>query len=168
MPFLKSLIYGLVVGIAAYFIGESLPRRWFHADRFPFRSRKWEKDGTVYRKLHVQNWKDHVPDMSRIMKNMVPKRLGVCPTSKQVRILVQETCVAETVHTVLCLFAPPIWFFWRNVIGALLMSAYILGNLVFVIIQRYNRPALISLAQRLEHREERKKNENAAHTHPVG
>ena len=168
MAFLKSLIYCTVLGIAAYFLGESLPRRWFRADRFPFRPWKWEKEGTVYRRIHVQHWKDHVPDMSRIMKNMVPKRLGVCPTSRQVHILVQETCVAETVHLVLCLFAPPIWFFWHNFIGTALMIAYIGGNLCFVIIQRYNRPALISLAQRLEHREERKKNENAAHSDPVG
>ena len=120
MAFLKSVLYVLFCGVASHFIGEALPRRWFHYDRAPFLPWKWEKNGAIYEKIRIQDWKDHMPDMSRVMKDMVPKRLGFCPTSEQVRILVVETCVAETVHVALCLVAPVIWLFWKNGMGVFL------------------------------------------------
>ncbi len=157
MAFLKSVIYQLILGIAAHYIGEALPRRWFHWDRFPFRSHKWEKNGALYEKLRIQDWKDHMPDMSRVMKDMVPKRVGLCPSSEEVWSLVRETCVAETVHLALCLLAPGIWLFWYDGVGVFLSCVALVGNLPFVMIQRYNRPILVSLAQRLELREARKR-----------
>ena len=157
MPFLKSLLYCVVVGFASNLIGEALRRRWFHADRFPFRCAKWERQGKIYEKIQVQSWKDRMPDMSRIMKNMVPKKLEMFPTSAEVYTLIDETCVAEAVHTVLCLLSVVIYFFWKNYFGVVLIVIYIMGNLPFIIIQRYNRPALLALAQRLEAREQRKK-----------
>ncbi len=165
MAFLKSVFYVVIWGMLSHFIGEALPRKWFKYDRFPFTPRKWEKNGTVYERIRIQDWKDHMPDMSRIMKNMVPKRVGFCPTSEQVRTLVVETCVAEVTHTALCLIAPGVWFFWKNGTGIFLSCMVVLGNLPFILIQRYNRPALVALAQRLEAREERKRN---ACAHTVG
>lgn len=161
MAFLRSVLYVAICGVLSHFIGEALPRRWFHYDKFPFLPWKWEKNGTCYEKIRIQDWKDHMPDMSRVMKDMVPKRLGFCPTSEQVRTLVVETCVAEVVHAALCLLAPVIWFFWKNGMGVFLSAVVIVCNLPFIMIQRYNRPMLISLAQRLEVREARKRNANA-------
>jgi glycosyl-4,4'-diaponeurosporenoate acyltransferase len=157
MAFLKSVIYVLVLGIAAHFIGEALPRRWFRHDRFPFRTWKWERNGTVYEKIRVQDWKDHVPDLSRVMKDMVPKRVGICPTSKEVRTLVVETCVAEFIHSVLCVLSLGVYLFWKNRMGVFLSAVVVLCNLPFIFIQRYNRPMLVSLADRLEIREERRR-----------
>ena len=165
MAFLKSLIYYTICGVASHFIGEALPRKWFRYDRFPFRAWKWEKNGTIYEKIHIQDWKDHMPDLSRLMKDMVPKRLGFCPTAEQVRTLIAETCVAEAVHVCLCLVAPVIWLFWRNGMGIFLTGVVIVCNLPFIWIQRYNRPALIAFAKRLEEREERRRYASA---HPVG
>ena len=106
-----------------------------------------------------------MPDMSRVMKDMVPKRVGLCPTSHDVWVLVRETCVAEIVHVVLCLLAPVIYLFWHNGMGIFLSAVVIICNIPFILIQRYNRPTLVALAQRLEKREERKRN---ARTHSVG
>lgn len=156
MPFLFSVLYVAILGIASHFIGEALPRR-FQPDRFPFRSWKWEREGKIYDKIRIRAWKDHMPDMSRIMKDMVPKRVGPCPKAEQVRVLIQETCVAEVVHVSLCLLAPVIYCFWWNGVGVLLSVLVVVGNLPFILIQRYNRPALIVLEARLKAREERKK-----------
>lgn len=157
MPFLKSVLYVLALGIAAHYIGEALPRRWFHWDRFPYRPWKWEDDGDLYEKICIQDWKDHMPDMSRVMKDMVPKKVGICPSSKDVWILVRETCVAEIVHVALCFFAPGVYLFWKNWVGWFLTGLVIVGNLPFIMIQRYNRPVLVGLAERLEKREARRK-----------
>ena len=164
MPFLQSVLYVAFLGVASHIIGEALPRRWFHWEQLPFTAFRWERNGSIYEKIHIQDWKDHLPDMSRIMKNMVPKRLGMCPTSDDVYLLIQETCVAETVHFFLCLLAPVIYWFWKNRVGIWLSCLVIFCNLPFIMIQRYNRPTLVALAARLKAREERRKN---AHTHTV-
>ncbi len=157
MALLKSMIYVAVLGVASHFIGEALPRRWFVWSRFPYRSYRWERGGKFYDHFHIRAWKDHMPDMSRIMPDMVPKKVGKCPTSQEVWVLVQETCVAELVHVALCILSPVIWLFWRDLTGALLTLLFAFCNIPFIMIQRYNRPALVSLAERLEKREERKK-----------
>lgn len=161
MAFFKSCLYCFLLGIASHYVGELLPRRWFHWDRFPYRSWKWEREGKIYDRIYIRAWKDHMPDISRVMKDMIPKRVGVCPTSEEVLILVKETCVAELIHWALCLCAPVIYLFWHNGIGVLLTWVFIIGNLPFVLIQRYNRPALVRLADRLRAREERKQNARA-------
>ncbi len=165
MALLKSILYVAVLGVASHFIGEALPRRWFVWSRFPYRTYKWEKEGKFYDHFRIRVWKDHMPDMSRIMPDMVPKKVGKYPTSAEVWRFVQETCVAELVHAVLCLLAPGIWLFWQNLVGVLLAVLFAVCNIPFIMIQRYNRPALVSLAARLEKREERRKH---ARTDPVG
>ena len=106
-----------------------------------------------------------VADKSRFVKSMVPKRVGACPSSDSVYRLVRETCVAEIVHFALCILAFPIYFFWNNFVGVILTLVFVICNIPFMMIQRYNRPVLVSLAQRLEKREERRRN---AGTHSVG
>ena len=161
MAFLKSVLYVAALGIAAHFIGEALPTAWLRYDRFPCRAWKWERGGKIYDKLGIRRWKDHLPDMSRIMRDMIPKKLGRCPTAADTRRLVLETCRAELVHWGLCLCAPVIYFFWWSWVGVVLSALTVACNLPFILIQRYNRPALLQLAERLELREERKRNARA-------
>lgn len=157
MALLKSILYVAVLGVVSHFVGEALPRRWFVWNRFPWRAYAWERDGKIYNVLKIRAWKDRLPDMSRVVRRMVPKRVGKAPKAMEVWRLVAETCVAEAVHLALCLLASVIWLFWRNWIGVVLSLVTVLCNLPFVFIQRYNRPALVALAKRLEVREERKK-----------
>ena len=56
-----------IIGIAAYFIGESLPRSIYDYRRFPFKCYKWERNGQIYEKLGVRWLKTHSIDMSSIM-----------------------------------------------------------------------------------------------------
>jgi glycosyl-4,4'-diaponeurosporenoate acyltransferase len=165
MSLLYSLLYVAFLGIASHVIGEALPRRWFSRKKFPFHPWKWERDGRFYEKFHIRAWKDRLPDKSRRCRRMIPKRLGTDFSSERVHRLILETCVAEAVHGCLCLAAFPICFLWENAMGIVLTWIYIFCNLPFIMIQRYNRPALVALAERLEKREERKRN---AGTHSVG
>ncbi|MBR7099273.1 MAG: hypothetical protein IKC59_07655 [Clostridia bacterium] len=160
MPLILSALYVLICGILSHYIGEAIPRRIFHPDRFPFAPWKWEKEGAVYDLIRIRAWKDRLPDMSRVSKKMLPKRFESFPTAERVQALIAETCVAEATHAVLCLVAPVIWLFWRNGVGVLLTVLVILCNLPFILIQRYNRPSLTALCARLTVREERKRNAN--------
>ena len=165
MGFWNCFEYCAFIAIVAFFIGRILPKRWFHAEMFPYASYSFEKNGKIYDRLHIRAWKDRMPDMSRVMKDMVPKRVGKAPHAEHVWVLVQETCRAESVHLALCVLSLGIFFFWMNWIGALLGALVAVCNIPFILIQRYNRPRLVSLAQRLEAREERRRHASA---HSVG
>lgn len=158
MKLVTSIVYVLLLGIAAHYVGESLPRRWFVCERFPFKPFSWEKNGRVYEALQIKRWKTKLPDMSRVMKDMLPKRVDRKATADSVDRLICETCVAETVHKILCVLSVGVYFIWKNTVGAILTAVCIICNLPFIIIQRYNRPHLVKLREHLRIREERKEN----------
>ena len=98
MGFWHCALYLAVIGLASS-AAALLPRRWFHADRFPFRPQRWEHEGKIYEKLAVQRWKDKLPDMSRFLPWLTQKQVSASISAAQAERLVQETCVAEAVHT---------------------------------------------------------------------
>ena len=67
------LRYIVVWGILSHVLGEALPRRWFHWDRFPYRAFSWEEEGRFYERLGIRKWKDLLPDKSKHTKKTLPK-----------------------------------------------------------------------------------------------
>ena len=165
MGLILSIAYIAVAGIAAHFIGEALPRSRFDPCRAPYAPWPWEKSGKLYRALKVHFWKDKLPDMSRVAPDMVQKRVPLSGSSDQAARVAVETCVAELVHWVLMLLSFIIYLLWPTPPGAALAALYGLSHIPFIIIQRYNRPTLVTLAERLKQREERIKH---AHTDTLG
>ena len=155
MKLLSSVVYAAIIGILAHYIGESLPRSWFCEKKFPYAVYVWEKGGRIYERIGIKVWKTRLPDMSRIMRDMLPKRVSPGNTSDSVTALIKETCVAECVHYGLCFLAIGIYLIWKNYIGIILSAVFIAGNIPFILIQRYNRPHLIRFRDRLLKREER-------------
>ena len=136
MSFLNQLTtiikYIALIGILAHILGEALPRKWFHWDRFPYRTFSWEREGRVYEAMGIRRWKDRLPDKS---------------IDGLVRFL-QETCVAELVHWCLLLLSFPLYSYVPTGFGAAVTVLYALSNLPFIFIQRYNRPRLQRLLNR--------------------
>lgn len=153
---LTAIVISVVGGILSLIVGQLLPRRWFDYDAFPFRAFKWENGGRIYEKLKVRAWKDHVPDMSLIIPKMVKKKAALARTSKAMDRLIRETCVSEFIHWLLeiCICAA-VCIKVRGALGAILAAIYAVGNLLFIIIQRYNRPRLRQILRRMEERERR-------------
>lgn len=150
---LKALILGLGGGILSFCAGQALPRKWFSSEAFPFRPFVWEQGGRCYERLGVRRWKDVLPDMSRLVPGMVKKKAALNRTPEAMDRLVRETCVAEAVHWALILCMTPLLAYAvPGPLGALIALGYALGNLLFVIIQRYNRPRLVEIRKRLEMR----------------
>ncbi len=129
-------------------------RRRFRPDAFPFRPYAFERQGRFYEKLGIRRWKDRLPDMSKLLRFLPRKAVG-SRSAEQARRLVQETCLAETVHLCLMALSAPVLFIWPGWKGAILWAVYALGNVPFIMIQRYNRPRLQHLAQTLQRAEER-------------
>lgn len=154
MRFLSCALYLAALGILSHLVGEALPRRWFDAGRFPYRTASWERGGAVYEKLGIRRWKDVAPDMSKLMPRMVPKKVPQQNTADGIDRLVRETCVAECVHAALILAGAVCLWLWPGWGGALVFAVWALaGNLPFILIQRYNRPRLVRLLARLRKNE---------------
>ena len=145
MKLLYGIIYISVLGVLSHFVGQALPRDKFDAKGFPYRTAEWEKNGKVYEKLGIKRWKDYLPDMSKI-KMTAAKEQGT-------DVLIVETCVAECVHWALIVLSLGLFLFWRGGWAFAFWLVYnILGNVPFIIIQRYNRPRLVMLEERRKRR----------------
>lgn len=141
-----ALVYLLAIALLAHPVGEAIPGTAFHPERFPFCGCPWET--RLYRLLRVAKWKDKVPDMSKRLSDMQPKKL-LSVSVDQMDALLCEMCRAESVHWaevllgIGCVFIAP-------GIGWVLFAVWaLLGNLPFILIQRYNRPRILVLKNRL-------------------
>lgn len=143
--------YLAFTSILSFIIGRLLPKKWFDWEKVPFKTLPAEKNGKIYECLHIRKWKDIVPDMSRIVPPLMPKRApkAVHGSKEEMEILLQETCVAEVVHGALCIVGIGYLYIWPGKPGAVVALLNILGNLPFMIIQRYNRPRLCKIYKRL-------------------
>ena len=129
-------------------IGEMLPRKNFDYTAFPYRQFRWEKSGKFYRMIQIQKWKDRVPDMSKYVKTMFAKQIVNARDPEYTRRLILETCVAELIHYILMLISPVFTEYMTGIYGSIASYLYILGNLPFIVIQRYNRPRFLRLMQK--------------------
>lgn len=155
MRFWTCVIYLIATGVFAFFVGRIMPKKWFRADVFPYRAYQFEDGGRIYNKLHIREWQNKVPDMSRILPMIMPaKNLSGDYKSRLPRML-QETCVAELIHWLLCITGLHCLKLYPGMGGIIIVFLYIvIFNLPFIIIQRYNRPRLLKIATRIRQAEE--------------
>lgn len=148
--FLQCALHVGVAGILMRYIGNLYDRSWFRWNKFPYKPFSWEASGKVYRRLRVKAWKDRVPDASKKHKDMYEKKVNIQPDAENLRRLIQETCVAECVHYQLIFLSLPVLKIWSGIGGRIVLALCIVGNLIFAVIQRYNRPRLVRVLERLE------------------
>lgn len=153
---LCCLLFYAVMGLLCFPVGRRLSRLSFRADRFPFASRKWERDGRIYAALGIRDWQGAVPDMSRLFPAYMPEKkldAGRLSDEEHLRVLVNESCVAELVHLLLCVFGLWTLRILPGRAGLTLWQLYVLlGNLPYIVIQRYNRPIMMRTLRRIEAR----------------
>lgn len=146
--FLDCCVYLIIIGLAGFLVGRVLPKEWFCFEQFPYHTFDFEKAGRIYTILGVRDWKDKVPDMSNILSSVMPsKKLPKKVTDAHLVRMIQETCVAEFIHLALCIVGLRCLWIWDSVGGLLVALLNILGNLPYIIIQRYNRPRLVRLLE---------------------
>ncbi|MBO5060566.1 MAG: hypothetical protein J6C82_06615 [Clostridia bacterium] len=159
MKILILIIYITVIGQGCFFFGLALPRKKIDENKFPYKAFLWEQNGKFYDRFRVKKWKTKVPDMSVLTNKIFPKKLHGDMTSDDIDRLIKESCIAEMIHYILCVLSIGIYHIWKGKIGIVLTVLYnLLGNLPYIIIQRYNRPHFIELRERLKIREERRVN----------
>lgn len=143
-----------VISFLSTFIGRILPGEWFDWHRFPYTPRPCEKDGKIYQRLNIQKWYKKLPDASRVFRRIFPDKSLKALSIDKLQILIKETCVAEFVHSMLCVIGFCYGKLNEGPGVRLLTWMYILiGNLPFIMIQRYNRPRLLRILDRMQTKE---------------
>jgi len=147
------LVYLALIGAGSFALGRILPKRWFRWDRFPYSAFRWEHKGAVYQRLGIRHWQSRIPDMSRILPGIMPAKKISGPVSRlQLETMLRETCVAEWIHALLGLLGFGCLRLWPGPGGVMVSVLYLLGNLPFILVQRFNRPRLVRLLHRGEGR----------------
>ena len=146
---LKCILYLTAIGAASFVIGRLLPKSWLHEDRFPFRPFAFERQGKRYEKLRIKSWQNKLPDMSRLFKHLMPAKKMNGDTLRDLPLMIKETCVAECIHLLLPLAGLYCLRLWRGMGGRIITVCNLLGNIPFIMIQRYNRPRLVRLYERM-------------------
>ena len=160
MELLWSIAYVCITGLISFYIGTILPRHWFCAEKFPFSAFFFENNGRIYDKLGIRKWKGSILDMSKFMNNILPKKLPRSPSVNDVQTLAAETCVAEAIHWLLCLVSlGQLWIWKKSICGIIFWLFCVIGNLPFILVQRYNRPHLITLKDKMLKRKKYRKSE---------
>lgn len=153
MGLVKCAVFLCLNGICGFFLGRILPKRWFLPDAWIFRSRGFERHGKIYEKLGIRRWHKRVPDMSRIFPALMPPKNLTGDFSRRLPEMIRETCVAELIHTLLSLTGLYCLWLWPGWGGVTVSTIhFLLLNLPFILIQRYERPRLIRLQAKMEER----------------
>lgn len=151
MKFQSCFCYLFIIGLVSFAVGRMLPKSWFHEQGFPYRPMKWEKNGNIYRKLSIHKWQNKVPDMSKILPKFMPKKslLHFRGDPEELMLLAKECCIAECIHALLALLGFYCIKIWPEIGGCVMACLYFLINICYVMIQRYNRPHILKVYDKL-------------------
>ncbi len=150
MKILYCVVYLAFIGIISNFIGDTFKRESFKYKRFPFAPFVFEQNGKFYERFKIKKWKDILPDMSKVRPSMVKKKITHYRELSQFDSLAKEACVAETVHFLLIVFAFPCFVLGGAVWGSICFFVWAIGNIPFIMIQRYNRARILIFLEKLE------------------
>lgn len=153
----RCIAYMALWGLACFPLGRLIKGMKPDWERPPYAPWGWEDSGRFYEKLGIRRWKDFLPDVSRLFSFIVPRKaFSGRPDAAKLRDMLMETCVAERVHVILCVAGLAMPVLWPGPWGWALYGVYVLlGNVPFIMIQRYNRPRFQRMLSAAEARERR-------------
>ena len=151
VKFVYNGLLALVIGAFSAVVGTFIPRRLIHYDRFPFREFRFEQGGRFYHMFGIEKWKLKLPDISEYIKSVFPKKVEpeAAKDRRYFARFAKETCVSELIHFALILTSPIYLVLnWDLDWGIVVMVLEIVANIPFIMVQRYNRPRLVRVAER--------------------
>ena len=149
MNFVKCCLYFALIGIIGFWIGRIIPKHRINAESFPFAPFWFEKNGKIYERIKIHKWQSKLPDMSRIVPKFMPQKNLKGNYKERLPVMIEETCIAELIHYLLCFMATYCVKLWPGMGGFWMSFIYIiLFNLPYILIQRYNRPRLMRIMKK--------------------
>ena len=157
-PILNILVINLLLGTvwhyAVFFLCVFIDTKHFDERKRMYLPEKWERGGKFYTNtLKIQKWKDALPQ--HIGKDGFSKDHLDDVSVDYLNEFIMETCRGEWNHRLNCFFAVVLIVindFW---VALFLTICLLVGNIPFVIIQRYNRFRLQKLRDYMIRKQER-------------
>lgn len=149
------MIYIAFGGVVSFIIGRLIPRELPDETSFPFRSYEFEDGGRIYDRIGIKKWMNRLPDMSRMLPGIMPTKKLDGKMSEKLPVMIKETCIAELIHVLLIPFGFGCRCIWRGIGGFIVTLIYEVVNFLYILIQRYNRPRLMGLYEKILTREDR-------------
>jgi glycosyl-4,4'-diaponeurosporenoate acyltransferase len=144
-------IFWPIMQVGAGLIGRSLPTKILTMDRWLFKPRKWEENNNIYHKIFfVHKWKKFLPDGDSFIKGGFEKKKLKSFDREYLERFIVESCRAETAHWLQIL---PFWifgFFAPFFVVFLMLIYAIIVNIPCIIAQRYNRPRIKALIEKMK------------------
>ncbi|MFX3617299.1 MAG: glycosyl-4,4'-diaponeurosporenoate acyltransferase [Sporolactobacillus sp.] len=127
-------------------ISIKLPLSIFHCNSWPFRERSWEKGGHIYQYwFKVKRWKNVLPELSDYLSFLFSKKQMKQSSPDYLCRFALETCRAELAHWCIIL-SSLLYMQWKHTgVSVLIFFIAVACNLPYIIIQRYNRPRILSI-----------------------
>ena len=152
-------LFWLAINIAVPWLVRFLvPKKYFNENRWLFKERKFES--SFYRKIKVTKWKDKLPDAGKLI-HFQRDSLPCDITEEYINRFITECCIAELGHLTVGIVGFSSLFFVFFIpgdkkmehLGVFLLLAVMdmAIQMLFIIIQRYNRPRLIKLRKLYNH-----------------
>lgn len=143
---INNLFVFLIISIINTIISIKLPISLFHYDSWLFRERSWEKKGRIYQGcLSVKKWKNRLPELSDFFAFLFPKKKIMQYSPDYLYRFTSETCRAEFAHWCI-IISSFIFAVWNSTSDSILIVFIAVAlNLPYIVIQRYNRPRILSI-----------------------
>ncbi|MET1249004.1 glycosyl-4,4'-diaponeurosporenoate acyltransferase [Sporolactobacillus sp. STCC-11] len=146
LALINNILVFVIISIINTVISIKLPIAIFHHDSWLFKVRAWEKDGYFYQHwFSVKRWKNSLPELSDFLSFLFSKKQMKQYSTEYLCRFALETCRAELVHW--CIIISSLLFTkWNHTgISLFIFGFAVLCNLPYIIIQRYNRPRILSI-----------------------
>lgn len=135
------------VGLAA----QHVPERWIARDIACTRLLGAEAGGALWRRVHIDRWKDHLPEAGGTFGGVSKRSLR---RSQDLDRFVLETRRAELVHWFLLACGPVVALANPPGLAAAMIGYAVVANVPCLVVQRYNRARLYRLLARRRRRKD--------------
>lgn len=146
LSLINNFFIFLIISIINTMISIKLPLSIFHCESWLFKARDWEKGGYIYQYYFgVKKWKNLLPELSDFFSFLFPKKQIKRYGADYLYRFSLETCRAELAHwcIIISSFAFMQWSSTR--VSMLMVFIAVICNLPYIMIQRYNRPRILSI-----------------------
>lgn len=141
---INSILW-IIVHIILSFVITRMQFLLFSPNFWLFRTRAWERRGTIYNKVYIKKWKRLLPDGALLFAGAFSEKHLSRTDPDYLNRFIHETCRGEAVHW-LSLMIAPLFMFWNTPAGTIINIVYAaIANIPCIITQRFIRPHLQSL-----------------------
>lgn len=133
-----NIMLAAIWHFCSYIFCISVDTKFFDPEKKIYRPKKWERGGRFYSDvLKIGKWKDILPQ--HIGKDGFSKDHLDDVSVEYLNEFIMETCRAEWNHTINCILFVLLIIINELLTAICLSILLLIGNLPFVVIQRYNR-----------------------------